>query len=149
MTLHQPSWSYVFITAYIISAYHHERCEFESSWWREVLNSTLCDKVCQCRVAVRWDFSVSSTNKTDRYDIAEILFCESGVKHNKTNKPTVSQLYRGCVHITTNVVSSNPADGEKYWIQHYVIKFVSAVWQSGGFPRLIRFPPPIKLTATI
>jgi hypothetical protein len=29
------------------------------------------------------------------------------------------------VPITTNVVSSNPANGEVYSIQHYVIKFVS------------------------
>ena len=41
-----------------------------------VLNTTLCDKVCQWLVASSW-FSmgtlVSSTNKTDRHDIAEIL----------------------------------------------------------------------------
>jgi len=29
------------------------------------------------------------------------------------------------VPITTDVVSSNPADGEVHSIQHYVIKFVS------------------------
>jgi hypothetical protein len=44
-----------------------------------------------------------------------------------------------------NVVSSNLADGEEYWIQQYVIKFVSVLWQFGGFPRLLRFPPPIKI----
>jgi len=31
-------------------------------------------------------------------------------------------------------------------VQHYVIKFVSDLWQVGGF---LQFPPPIKLTATI
>jgi hypothetical protein len=36
-----------------------------------------------------------------------------------------------------------------YSIQHYEIKFVSELWQVGGFLREIRFPPPIKLTATI
>ena len=40
-----------------------------------VLDTTLCDKVCQCLVAGRW-FSpgslVSSTNKTDHHDITEI-----------------------------------------------------------------------------
>ena len=49
------------------------------------------------------------------------------------------QLPMQSVPITTNVVSSNPADGEEYWIQHYVIKFVSVLWQFGGFPRLLRF----------
>jgi hypothetical protein len=32
---------------------------------------------------------------------------------------------------------------------HYVIKFVSDLRQVGGFFRVLRFPPPIKLTATI
>jgi hypothetical protein len=44
--------------------------------------------------------------------------------------------------ITTNFVSLNPTQA----IQHYVIKFVSNLGQVGGF---LRFPPPIKLTATI
>ena len=43
---------------------------------RGVLDTTLCDKVCQWRVAGWW-FSqgtpVSSTNKPDRHDITEIL----------------------------------------------------------------------------
>jgi hypothetical protein len=32
-----------------------------------------------------------------------------------------------------------------YSIQHYVIKFVSDLRQVGGFLRVFRFPPPIKL----
>ena len=59
-----------FITTYAMNAYHHSSCEVESLSWRSVLDTTLCDKVCQ------W-FSpgtlVSSTNKTDRHDITEIL----------------------------------------------------------------------------
>ena len=51
--------------------------------------------------------------------------------------------------IGTNVVSSNPAHGELYSIQHYVIKFVSDLWQVGGFLQVLLFPPPIKLTAMI
>ena len=50
--------------------------------------------------------------------------------------------------ITTKVVSSNPAPGEVYSMQHYVIKFVSELRQVGGFLRVLRFPQPIKLTAT-
>ena len=38
---------------------------------------------------------------------------------------------------------------EVYSIQHYVIKFVSDLLQVGGFLRLLRFLPLIKLTATI
>ena len=53
------------------------------------------------------------------------------------------------VLITTKVVGSNTAHGEVYSIQHYVIKFVSNIRQVGGFLRVLLFPPPIKLTATI
>ena len=35
--------------------------------------------------------------------------------------------------ITNNVVSSNPAHGKVYSIQHYVIKFVSDLRQVSGF----------------
>jgi len=38
---------------------------------------------------------------------------------------------------------------EMYSIQLYVIKFVSDLWQVGSFLPVLRFPPPIKLTATI
>jgi hypothetical protein len=59
------------------------------------------------------------------------------------------QLPVQSVPITPKVVSSNPIHGEVYSIQHYVIKFVSDLRQVGGFLRVLRFPPPIKLTATI
>jgi len=36
-----------FTTTYVISAYHHQSCEFGSSLWWGVLDTTLCDKVCQ------------------------------------------------------------------------------------------------------
>jgi hypothetical protein len=45
--------------------------------------------------------------------------------------------------------SSNPVQGEVYSIKHYVIKFVSYLRQVGGFLWVLRFPPPIKQTATI
>jgi hypothetical protein len=46
------------------------------------------------------------------------------------------------VPITSKVASWNPADGEVYSIQHYVIKFVSDLRQ------VLQFPLQIKLTAT-
>ena len=53
--------------------------------------------------------------------------------------------------ITPKVVSSNPTHGKMYIysIQHYVIMFVSNSRQVGGFLLVLRFPPPIKQTATI
>jgi hypothetical protein len=47
------------------------------------------------------------------------------------------------------IVSSNPVHSEVDSIQHYVLKFVSDLRQVGGFLWALRFPPPIKLTATI
>jgi len=80
-----------FITTYAISAYHHKCCECESRSWRSVLDTTLCDKVCQWLAAGRWFSSgtpVSSTNKM-HYNLNIV---ESGVKHH--NPPyNVSELY--------------------------------------------------------
>jgi hypothetical protein len=59
------------------------------------------------------------------------------------------QLPVQSVPIITKVVSLNFVHGEVYSIQHYVIKFVSDLRQAGGFLRVLRFPPPIKLTVTI
>ena len=65
-----------FTTTCAISTYHHLSCVFESSSLRGVLDTIVCDQVCQCLGTGQW-FSpgnlVSSTNKTDRSDIAEIL----------------------------------------------------------------------------
>jgi len=65
-----------FTTICAISAYHHLSCKFEPCSLRGVLDTTLCDKVCQWLAAGRWfslGIPVSSTNKTDSHDITEIL----------------------------------------------------------------------------
>ena len=49
----------------------------------------------------------------------------------------------------SKVVSSNPVHDEVYSIQHYMMKFVSDSRQVGSFLLVLRFPPPIKLTATV
>jgi hypothetical protein len=58
----------------------------------------------------------------------------------------VMLVFRG---ITTNFVSLNPTHGEVCLIQHYVITFISDLRHADGFLPISRFPPPIKLTATI
>jgi hypothetical protein len=58
------------------------------------------------------------------------------------------QLPVQSVPITTNVLSSNPTHGEVYLIQHYVINLSVTCDRSVVFFEC-RFPPPIKLTATI
>jgi len=63
-----------FTTTYAISAYRHWCCEFESRSGRGVQHYVI--RVCHW-LATGWWFSpgppVSSTNKTDRHDITEIL----------------------------------------------------------------------------
>ncbi len=59
------------------------------------------------------------------------------------------QLPVQSVHITTKVVSSNAIHIEADAIQYFVIKFVSDLQHVGGFLRVLRFPPPIKLTVTM
>ena len=46
-------------------------------------------------------------------------------------------------------ISIKPRSGEVYSIQRYVIKFVRDLRQVGVFFRVFRFPPPIKLIATV
>ena len=59
------------------------------------------------------------------------------------------QLPLQSVPITTKVVSSKPTHGKVYLKQHYMIMFVSDLWQVCGFLWVLQFPPTIKLTATI
>jgi len=64
-----------FTTTYAISAYHHWCCACVRISIRARC-TTLCDKVCLWLATDRWFFlgtPVSSTNKTDRHDITEIL----------------------------------------------------------------------------
>ena len=62
----------------VVFSIQHYVIKFVSDLWQVggFLYTTLCDKVCQWLVTGRW-FSpahpVSSTNKTDRHDITEIL----------------------------------------------------------------------------
>jgi hypothetical protein len=50
------------------------------------------------------------------------------------------------MNITAEMVSSNPAHGEVYSMQHYEITFVSDLWKVSGF---LLFPPQIIFTDTI
>ena len=52
------------------------------------------------------------------------------------------------VVFTTNVMCSNHTHGDMCSI-HYLLKFVSDLRQVGSFLQILRFPPPMKLTATI
>ena len=50
-----------------------------------------------------------------------------------------------CYQCLSPIFSLNPAHGQVYSIQCFMIKFVNDLQQVGGFLRVLRFPPPIKL----
>jgi hypothetical protein len=57
--------------------------------------TTLCDKVCQWLATGRWyssDPPVSSTNKTDRHDLTEIVLKVTSNTIKQTNKQTTSDI---------------------------------------------------------
>ena len=60
---------------------------------RSVLDTTLCDKVCQWRAAGRWPLGtpVSATNKTDRHNITEIWFWLTAM--SKINFSTLQECF--------------------------------------------------------
>jgi hypothetical protein len=75
-----PSWSWSYVS-WIYNYLCNQCLSPIKLWvwtrsWRGVLDTTLCDEVCQW-LATGWWFSlgtsVSSTDKTDRHDITEIL----------------------------------------------------------------------------
>ena len=74
------------------------------------------------------------------------LIVKSKCKNNLVNKCNFSPLTY-CLQDWYCELESR--SGQMYSIQHYhyVIKFVSNLWQAGGFHRVLRFPSPIKLTA--
>ena len=60
------------------------------------------------------------------------------------------KMYPHIYQISTSLyMRLNHTRGEVYLIQLYVIKFVSDLRQVDGFFQVLRFPPPIKLIATI
>ena len=61
----------------------------------------------------------------------------------------INNLPMQSVPITTEVLSSNPVNGEVFWMQHYVIMFFSTFQQFGWFLQVLQCPPPIKLTITV
>ena len=76
-----------FTTTCAISAYHHWSCDFEPRSWRGVLDTTLCDKVCQWLATSRC-FSPGTLfppavklTATNRY----WNIVENGFKHHQTN----------------------------------------------------------------
>jgi hypothetical protein len=101
-------------------------------------------------------FNISMSSCFPRFIVRWILnFIDQPTHENhehwyRTNKSdfTVGE-FTTIYAIATNLVGSKHVHSEIYSIEHYVIKFVSDMRQVSGFLRVIRFPPPIKLTTSI
>jgi hypothetical protein len=76
--------------------------------------------------------------------------------------PPIQQFqgHRDCDHMVVEFTTTYAISAYHHWCcefesrprrgaQHYVIKFVSDLRRVSGFLRVLRFPPPIKLTAMI
>ena len=163
---------------------------------RVVFDTTLCDKVCQLIAKGRW-FSpgtpVSSTNKTDRHDITEILLKvalnnttpRSARVAVTTTKKQCTLVYPTCILVDwlifgVNAISSNISaismrpvllEEEAFFVIYKAGPHSGLTWNTlrrgvldtilfdkvylwlatcqWFSPLILRFPPPIKLNATI
>ena len=84
------------------------------------------------------------------FQFVDVTFQDTYVVHQITLVVMlIWQLNLQSVPVTTNVVNSNTANGEKHPIQQYVIKFVCELRKLGALPRVPRLSPPLKLIDTI
>jgi hypothetical protein len=58
---------------YYACTFYRRNFNMKHCSWQGVLDTTLCDKICQWLATGRWFSPVPSTNKTNRHDITEIL----------------------------------------------------------------------------
>jgi len=130
----------VFTTTYAFSAYHHYNCELESRSWRGALDTTLCDKVCQWLATGRWFYpgtSVSSTNKTDRHDVDELLFKVACWTHfKKTCLLLIAFIfikYLRYINLTIICFENKPSRSSRYSIESWNISLSTIVCNTHFF----------------
>ena len=106
ITIRGPSWSWSYGSW--IYNYICNQCPSPLKLWvrtplrRSVLDTTLCDNVCQWHTTRRW-FSpgtpISSANKTDQHDITEILLTVALNTINITKSQYINELILLSHHI--------------------------------------------------
>ena len=117
---------------------------------RDVLNTTLCNKVCQW-LATGWWFSqgtlVSSTNKTDCHDIAEIL-----LQVALNNITLITQVLKVSASIFTSITtfcytSDNICLNLQSFIAAvslYILGVINLIW---FFPSIFTYSPDLSFTS--
>jgi hypothetical protein len=92
---------------------------FESRLWWGVLDTTLCDEVCQWLATNQWfspGTSISSTNKNDRHDITEIVLkvALDAINLNQTSMTESGERKNNCY--SSAFKHNNTAE----WVYHYL-----------------------------
>jgi heme/copper-type cytochrome/quinol oxidase subunit 4 len=80
------------------------------------LITNACDKAYQLLAHGRWFSPASSTTKTGRHDIAEILIAEGGVKHQSPREPQglAAGFLLSIVLTLLSIIIDNEKAGSKY-----------------------------------
>ena len=115
--------------------------------WRGVLDTTLCDKVCQWLATGQWfplGTSVCSINKTDRHDITEILLkvTLNTINHHTQyhiNTCKISLLFRcwrikeySCITLPKHILVMGRTVQSEKLLHSLVILSTRVEWTSGG-----------------
>jgi hypothetical protein len=87
------SWSWLY-GSLIYNYLCKWKCEFEPRSWRDVLDTTLCEQVCQWLATGRWFPPVAATNKADLHNITEILLKVALNTINQTNQDIDSGYFK-------------------------------------------------------
>jgi hypothetical protein len=104
---------------------------------------TVCKKL-----PLRW-FDLWSGQFTKDYNIRIYCFSTKNAAVSSKNKDWVAQSLHNVLKWSVMCTYIRILMFHVYSIQHYVIKFVSDLWQVCGFLRVLSFPQPIKLPTTI
>jgi len=129
-----PSWSWLcgsWIYNYIVPICNQYLSPLMLWVWISIRArcTTLCDKVCQWLATCQWFSTVSSTNKTDRHDITEILLKVAFNTTNQTNKQWKTIDAIGC---QTDLFLNN-------WCQLILIKICVKISSTGILSFLVKY----------
>ena len=161
-TRYNIMWYSLSVTCGEVYSIQHYVIQFVSDLWWGVLDTTLCDTVCQwlvvrcTRYNIMW-YSLSVTCgrsvvfSIQHYVIQFVsdLWQVGGFLYTTLCDTVCQWLVAGRWFSLYNIMwySLSVTCGRSvvFSIQHYVIQFVSDLWQVGGFLSVLQCSPPIKL----
>jgi hypothetical protein len=105
-------------------------CEFESRLWRCVLDTTLCDKVCQWFESGRWySWYAGFLPQIKLTATIWLKNCESGVKHHNPNYDMLYVCFSMVVHLIMNILRHSVIDKQhRNRMMCFDIKYIIYLW---------------------